>query len=548
MESLDNISSIIDDAFLVKEADEFLGKIPRHFNDIQKSPQKEKWLSAVDKELNSLQDLKAFKIVPLSDVPAGKQILDTTWVFTIKDQDPNDIIFKARLCVRGDKDTTQFETADIYAGVARLENFKLLLTIASSQGYYIVAVDYNTAFLNAYLKKKVYIKIPLGFLGASRRTHCLLVEKALYGLHEAPAAWNDELATTNESLGFKRMVKDWNLYVKRSQDSVVIMGYHVDDGLIISNSKDKITHVIQSLQTKYKMKVNHSLTRFLNINIHQKDGFYLLDQNHYISDCASKFKLLDTKPISSPLDSGFVWHIIPDDKQLSASTPYRALIGCLLSIARVTRPDVLYATSVLAKCAASPTTRHWNAAKRVLTYLYHSRYYQIKLGSNSDEIILDCFTDSTWADDIHNRRSRSGGIIRVNGSLISSWSKQQLSVALSSMEAEHQAMCLGSQEIVYYRDLLAELGYPQNKPTVLYCDNKSALDLLVSSKNHPKVKHIAIKFYFTRECIQNGLIHGQYVPTSDQLADGFTKALSGAKLNSFLSSIGIVRNSGGVLE
>jgi hypothetical protein len=120
-----------------------------------------------------------------------------------------------------------------------------------------------------------------------------------------------------------------------------------------------------------------------------------------------------------------------------------------------------------------------------------------------------------------------------NGSMISAWSKQQLTVAMSSTEAEYQALALGTQEILYFRQLLQEIGYEQMEPTLLLGDNKGALDLSVSTKNHPRVKHIDIKFHFTREQAVQQTVILEYVPTKLQVADIFTKPLQKGLFNQF---------------
>ena len=117
-----------------------------------------------------------------------------------------------------------------------------------------------------------------------------------------------------------------------------------------------------------------------------------------------------------------------------------APLSALLHVARMTRPDILYAISVLSKHLSNPQMKHWNGAKRVLAYLHDTVDDNLVLGalSSADEApgTLKAYADTTWADDPHNRRSRSGGVMFFNGSMISAWSKQQATVALSSTDAE----------------------------------------------------------------------------------------------------------------
>jgi hypothetical protein len=161
--------------------------------------------------------------------------------------------------------------------------------------------------------------------------------------------------------------------------------------------------------------------------------------------------------------------------------------------------------------------------------------------------MLKAYTDSTWGDDLANRRSRSGGVLFFNNSMISSWSKQQATTALSSTDAEYQAMSLATQEIIYYRQLFKEIGYEQMSPTPLLGDNKGALALTVSTKHHPRVKHIDIRFHFTREQVEMKAVELKYVSTHEQIADLFTKPLGKApflKLKALLH----VQAWGGVMD
>ena len=89
-------------------------------------------------------------------------------------------------------------------------------------------------------------------------------------------------------------------------------------------------------------------------------------------------------------------------------------------------------------------------------------------------------------------------------------------------------MSMATQEIIYHRQLLKEIGYAQDGPTALLGDNKGALALTVSTKYHSRVKHIDIRFHFTREQVQMNVVELKYVSTKEQIADIFTKPLSKA--------------------
>jgi hypothetical protein len=152
---------------------------------------------------------------------------------------------------------------------------------------------------------------------------------------------------------------------------------------------------------------------------------------------------------------------------------------------------------------------------------------------------LKAYSDATWADDPDTRLSRTGGVIFYNGSFISAHSHQQKSIALSATQAEYQALSSAVQQILYFRSILTELNYPETIPTPLLCDNQGALYLAVSTKNHPKIKHIAIRYHFIRDAIHTESAQLIYVPTQNQIADMFTKPLPPKLFYKFKHELGV---------
>jgi hypothetical protein len=221
---------------------------------------------AISKELESLAKHESWKAIPLTDVPVGSQVLDTTWVFTLKDDPIVGEFEKARLCVRGDQevaDPNSFE--EFFAGVARIENFKMILILAITQNWEIVLIDVKNAFVNATLKKPVYIKIPMGMNQYDRSRMCLQLLKALYGLRGAPAAWNEDLSDSLSTMGFIKCKSDWNLYYRRDKGSVTLLAYHVNDGLFVCSSKEVLKSLIEQMEHKYTLKIMFNPSSILGI-------------------------------------------------------------------------------------------------------------------------------------------------------------------------------------------------------------------------------------------------------------------------------------------
>ena len=87
------------------------------------------------------------------------------------------------------------------------------------------------------------------------------------------------------------------------------------------------------------------------------------------------------------------------------------------------------------------------------------------------------------------------------------------------------------------RNLLAEIGFTQQGPSTIHCNNRSAIHMATNDVIGPKSKHISIKFHFTKQAIANQEIILQYVSTADNLADFMTKPLVGQKFLKFRDAL-----------
>lgn len=191
----------------------------------------------------------------------------------------------------------------------------------------------------------------------------------------------------------------------------------------------------------------------------------------------------------------------------------------------------MFAVMSLSQFNQRPNTTHWTAVKHVLRYLkgiieYAITYIRCEHQINGipdapDEV--QGWSDADWANG-SDCRSISGYIFKLGNGPITWASKKQPTIAISTMEAEYMAMGLATQEILWLRRFFEELGIKQTGPTTLNVDNQPAIDL---SKDdgafHRRAKHIDIKHHFVRNHIGTGDLIVQHVPTTDNLADLFTK-------------------------
>ena len=141
--------------------------------------------------------------------------------------------------------------------------------------------------------------------------------------------------------------------------------------------------------------------------------------------------------------------------------------------------------------------------------------------------VLYAYADADWASsDLVNRRSVTGYLTYLNGGVISWASIVQKSVAKSTVEAEYYALSAASDEVMFLRTLLGELGFVQTEPTVINEDNKGTRDLATNPVFHKRTKHIEIRYHSIRERVEQGHILINLVDSKNNISDILTKATS----------------------
>lgn len=125
-----------------------------------------------------------------------------------------------------------------------------------------------------------------------------------------------------------------------------------------------------------------------------------------------------------------------------------------------------------------------------------------------------------------------------------SWnSRKQDVVAQSSAEAEYVAATAASNQALWIRKVLTDLNHVQEEPTVLWCDNNSAISIAKNPIQHGRTKHINVKFHAIREAEKNGDVQLMCYRSEEQIADILTKALPCAKFNELRSKLGVSKKS-----
>ena len=185
------------------------------------------------------------------------------------------------------------------------------------------------------------------------------------------------------------------------------------------------------------------------------------------------------------------------DYSFIENVPYREAVGSLLYLVTISRPDIAYAVSQVAKFCEKPGKVHWNAVKRIFAYLAGTSTLALQYGGTVSPLVG--YTDADYAGDTKTRRSTTGFVFLLNGGPVSWTSRQQTCVSLSTTESEYVAASETSKEAIWLLQLINELENHETGPVSLFCDNQSAIRLVRKPEFHNRTKHIDVRFHFVRE-------------------------------------------------
>ncbi|XP_057994321.1 secreted RxLR effector protein 161-like [Hevea brasiliensis] len=170
---------------------------------------------------------------------------------------------------------------------------------------------------------------------------------------------------------------------------------------------------------------------------------------------------------------------------------YRSVIGYLLYLT-ASRPDIMYAKSLLSRFMHEPSQNHFKAAKRVLRYVKGTIDLGIWFKSGMEAKLVG-YADSDWGGSIDDMKSTSGFVFSI-GSGVISWSlKKQDVMAQSTAEAEYISAAAAVNQAIWFRKIMKDLKHDQEEATIIFYDNQSAVAMAKNPVFHGKTKHIKIK-------------------------------------------------------
>jgi len=203
-------------------------------------------------EMKSLVDNETWKLV---DRPNNENIVQCKWIYKLKKGVDGSKRYKARLVAKGFTQMPGRDYDQTFAPVVRLSSLRILFALSAEFDWEIDHIDVTTAFLNGDLTETIYIEQPEGFIKRGEEGKVCLLKRALYGLKQAAKSWNDKIHNHLINQNFCRSDYDPCIYIRKEGKNYVVIGLHVDDFYIFSNSKQETKKLKERLLSGSKSEI-----------------------------------------------------------------------------------------------------------------------------------------------------------------------------------------------------------------------------------------------------------------------------------------------------
>ncbi|GJW73458.1 putative ribonuclease H-like domain-containing protein [Tanacetum coccineum] len=382
--------------------------------------------------------------------------------------------------------------------IARIKAIRLILAYASFKDFVVYQMDVKSDFLYGKIEEEVYVCQPPGFEDPHFPDKVYKVEKALYGLHQAPRAW------------FMLMIHLW------------------------INQETKWIKNLETLKhNKFQRSSMGELSLFGTIQVKQKSDGIFISQDKYVAEILKKFDFASIKTASTPMETNKA--LVKDEKAKDVDVHlYRSMIGSLMYLT-ASKPDIMFPVCACARFQVTPKTSHFNAVKRIFRYLKG----QPKLGlwyPRDSPFDLEAFSDSDYVGASLDRKSTTRGCQFLGKRLISWQCKKLTIVANSTTEAEYVAAANCYGQVLWIQNQMLDYGF-NFMNTNIYIDNESTNCVVKNPVSHSKTKHIEIRHHFIKDSYEKKLIQVIKIHTDQNVADLLTKAFDVNRFNFLIASI-----------
>ena len=201
----------------------------------------------------------------LIELPDGKCALTSKWVYRTKTLADGSHIEKARIIACGFEQVQGVDFHEIFAPTIHSKSLQTLLAIGAAEDLEIHQLDVKTAFLNRNLEEEVYMQQPQGFVDPEFPHLMCKLHKSLYGLHQSPQVWFQELTNTFTGMGLHPNPYDSGVYMGTVDGECVFIGIYVDDMPVLAETVATVTKAL--IAEKYEIKDLGEIQYILGIRV-----------------------------------------------------------------------------------------------------------------------------------------------------------------------------------------------------------------------------------------------------------------------------------------
>lgn len=195
------------------------------------------------------------------------------------------------------------------------------------------------------------------------------------------------------------------LYTKSTDNNKckTIVTLYVDDFFVFSNDDSEMENLKNVLASNFKLKDLGQVKQCLgmSVNFDKTNGVITLCQENYVNQLLKKFNMMECKSVNTPMESKLN---ISKSEKCNAELPYQQLVGSLMYLAVLTRPDITFSVGSLSQFNNCYNSEHWSYAKRVLKYLKKTKHFGLTYNKNSDSKLVG-YVDADWGNDVVDRKS-----------------------------------------------------------------------------------------------------------------------------------------------
>jgi hypothetical protein len=513
--------------------------------------------------MKQLHDRTCFKPVNINDYSEKerRQAMNSLIFLTEK----RDGRIKGRTCADGSKQRAWISKDEASSPTVALESVMLSATIDAKEGREVAVIDIPNAFIQTEnIKLKDHHEVDIikvkgrladmlyeidpelygPFMTKENGISVLYLEllRALYGMIKSPLLFYRKLRKDLESKGFKINPYDCCVANKIVNGKQLTVLFHVDDLKVSHKETKTVDQFIGWASAKYadsditKLHASRGKVHdYLGITLdYTKSGAVKIYMKEYIKKMLHEFKYMEEveaiKKVSTPA-AEHLYNVNPKATELdnNKKEEFHTMVAKALFLCKRARPDLQPTVPFLCTRVNFSDEDDWKKLKRMLKYLQSTIELELILEAGKGDGLTVCwYADAAFA--VHpDMKSHTGAIMTLGKGAVNTISTKQKLNTRSSTEAELVAADAIAPQAIWTRNFLKEQGYESN--TIIYQDNTSAMLLEKNGieSSSKRTRHINIRYYFLKDCIDKKYLTVEFCPTDDMIGDYPSKPLQGRK-------------------